>query len=73
VLAPVLVVLSVWLYTLVFAFASLWFAHFALAALQQLRLQAAIDQQPQPQPAQVPASVTPPALEGGTPMALPPP
>jgi len=36
-LAPLLVVLSLWLYTLVFAFSSLWFAHFALAALQQLR------------------------------------
>jgi hypothetical protein len=37
VLAPLLLVLSVWLYTLVFAFASAWFAHFALAALQRLR------------------------------------
>lgn len=35
--APVLVVLSVWLYTLVFAFAACWFAHFALAELQALR------------------------------------
>ena len=35
--APLLVVVSVWLYTLVFAFAALWFAHFALAALQRLR------------------------------------
>ncbi len=35
--APFLVVASVWLYTLVFAFAGCWFAHFALAALQQLR------------------------------------
>ena len=40
VLAPLLVVVSVWLYTLVFAFAALWFAHFALAALQRLRQQA---------------------------------
>ena len=40
VLAPLLVVVSLWLYTLVFAFSSLWFAHFALAALQQLRGQA---------------------------------
>ncbi len=37
VLAPILVVVSVWLYTLVFAFSSLWFAHYALAALQALR------------------------------------
>lgn len=35
--APLLVLVSVWLYTLVFAFAALWFAHYALAALQQLR------------------------------------
>jgi hypothetical protein len=33
----VLVPLAVWLYTLVFAFSSLWFAHFALAALAGLR------------------------------------
>lgn len=33
----VLVPLAVWIYTVVFVFASLWFAHFALAALQQLR------------------------------------
>ena len=38
-LAPVLMPVSLWLYTAVFAFAALWFAHYALAALQQLRLQ----------------------------------
>ncbi len=37
VFAPVLVPLAVWLYTLVFAFSALWFAHYALAALQALR------------------------------------
>jgi len=37
VFAPVLVPVAVWIYTLVFAFSSLWFAHFALAALQALR------------------------------------
>ena len=37
VLAPLLVPLAVWLYTLVFAFSALWFAHFALAALESLR------------------------------------
>ncbi|MEO7150197.1 MAG: EI24 domain-containing protein [Burkholderiaceae bacterium] len=37
VLAPLLVPLAVWLYTLVFAFSALWYAHFALAALQALR------------------------------------
>ena len=36
-LAPVLIPLAVWIYTLVFAFSALWFAHFGLAALQSLR------------------------------------
>ena len=35
--APLLAVLSVWLYTLVFSFAACWFAHYALADLQRLR------------------------------------
>ena len=37
----VLVPLAIWLYTLVFALASLWFAHFCLAALQALRAERA--------------------------------
>jgi len=37
VLAPVLVPLAIWVYTLVFAFASLWFAHYLLDALHALR------------------------------------
>jgi hypothetical protein len=32
-----LVTIAIWIYTLVFAFSSLWFAHFGLAALQALR------------------------------------
>ncbi|MGQ0597827.1 EI24 domain-containing protein [Aquabacterium sp.] len=36
-LAPFMLLLSVWLYTLVFAFSSLWFAHFLLPALQAHR------------------------------------
>ncbi len=36
-LAPILVPVAVWIYTLVFAFSSLWFAHYALSALEQLR------------------------------------
>jgi hypothetical protein len=39
--APLLVIVSVWLYTLVFAFAACWFAHFALAELERLRGHAA--------------------------------
>ena len=36
-LAPVLVPVAIWIYTLVFAFSSLWFAHYTLHALEQLR------------------------------------
>lgn len=38
VLAPVLILVSIWIYTVVFAFAALWFAHYLLAALEALRL-----------------------------------
>ena len=37
VFAPLFAAVSVWLYTLVFAFAALWFAHFTLASLARLR------------------------------------
>jgi MFS family permease len=33
----ILVPVAIWVYTLVFAFSSLWFTHYALSALQQLR------------------------------------
>ena len=36
-MAPLLLPLSVWLYTVVFVFASLWFIHYCLAALGALR------------------------------------
>jgi hypothetical protein len=42
-LAPLLVPVSIWIYTLVSAFASLWFAHFALTALQRLRAAAGVE------------------------------
>lgn len=42
VLAPLLLPIAIWLYMLVFAFAALWFAHYALQALQQLRGQATV-------------------------------
>jgi hypothetical protein len=57
--APLLAVVAVWLYTLVFAFSALWFAHYALAALQTLRSR-------QSPPALQPESVLRP------PAALPP-
>ena len=39
----ILVPVAIWIYTLVFAFSSLWFAHYALAALQALRMPPQID------------------------------
>ena len=36
-LAPLLVLVAVWLYTVIFVFAACWFAHFCLAELQRLR------------------------------------
>ncbi|MBK8072320.1 MAG: EI24 domain-containing protein [Ramlibacter sp.] len=62
----VLVPLAVWIYTLVLAFAALWFAHYGLAALEQLRAQAAAVPPAAPPPAQ------PLALEDVQPLPLPP-
>ena len=45
VLAPLLILVTIWLYMLVFAFSTAWFAHYALAALQQMRA-AALPPQP---------------------------
>jgi hypothetical protein len=36
ILAP----MAIWIYTLVFAFSALWYAHYVLAALQAMRLEA---------------------------------
>jgi len=44
-MAPILVPLAIWIYTLVFAFSSLWFSHFTLMALEQLRRQNALQAQ----------------------------
>jgi hypothetical protein len=42
----ILVPLAIWLYTLVFAFSSLWFAHYSLAALQVLRAEKSLSINP---------------------------
>lgn len=67
VFAPLVALVSVWLYTLIFAFASLWFAHFTLAHLQRLRI-ALQAQQAQAGQADLaasppPSASAPPALE----------
>ena len=53
----VLVPLAIWLYTLVFAFAALWFAHYCLAALQALRNEAAATTAEPPAPAPAPVTI----------------
>ncbi|MBT9489903.1 MAG: EI24 domain-containing protein [Rubrivivax sp.] len=62
ILAPLMLMLSVWLYTLVFAFAAAWFAHYALAALQAHRAAQA--------PAVVPPVVPPEPLGLAEPVPL---
>ena len=58
-----LVPLAIWIYTLVFAFSSLWFAHYALSALAELR-RAPLDVParvlPDAEPAPVPINLNPP-------------
>jgi hypothetical protein len=51
---PVLIPIAIWIYTLVFVFSSLWFAHYCLAALAQLRAAEAVTVLP-PAPAPQPA------------------
>ena len=64
--APFLMLASVWLYTLVFAFSSLWFTHYALTALAVLRRR----EQAMPDPAQT-DSATPDAVLVEAPPPLP--
>jgi hypothetical protein len=49
-MAPVLVPLAVWVYTLVFSFSSLWFAHYSLSMLEKLRKAPPHPQPPAPSP-----------------------
>lgn len=56
VLAPLMVAATVWLYTLVFAFSSLWFTHYLLAALHARRAAAVVVVEPVDPP--------PPATDG---------
>jgi hypothetical protein len=55
VLAPLMIGVAIWVYTLVFAFSSLWFAHFCLDALERLRNEKA------PVPAEIVKPYRPPA------------
>lgn len=53
----ILVPVAIWIYTLVFAFSSLWFSHYCLAALERMRAEAAAEP-----PAPPPVDPEPPAL-----------
>ncbi len=59
----ILVPLAIWIYTLVFAFSSLWFAHYCLAALQALRAESHL--------AAATAAVPTPVLTDGETLRLP--
>lgn len=68
-LAPLLVPVAIWVYTLVFAFASLWFAHYALAEVERLRAQVPVEivpiepiAEPGPNPPAVPHAGTEPLI-----------
>lgn len=56
----ILLPLAIWIYTLVFAFSSLWFAHFCLHALERLRAEQAGLDRPTSPPA------TPLSLDAGS-------
>lgn len=73
VFAPVLVVLTVWLYTLVFAFSTLWFAHYALAALASQRAEQAAAAAAAAVPPAAPVEVLDAAPEGASMPPAPPP
>lgn len=64
-MAPILVPIAIWIYTLVFAFSSLWFTHYCLAALQALRAQVV---EVAPAPVAVPEAthIQPPVLPHDT-------
>jgi hypothetical protein len=77
-LAPLLVPLAIWIYALVFAFSSLWYAHYLLQALAELRRQhEAPPQQPSVPPTaaviDVQARELPPAPSADTPLSPPKP
>ena len=62
-MAPILVPIAIWIYTLVFAFSSLWFAHYTLAELEQLRKKKNALGQDFPEPKAIELVATnPPAL-----------
>ena len=66
----VLMPVAIWIYTLVFAFSALWFAHYGLAALQALRAESALSKPPVAAPETAPAMELPDASTGTPPHAI---
>jgi hypothetical protein len=67
---PLLIPVAIWIYTLVFAFASLWFAHYCLAALARLRARPpSVDELTRLEPVHEPAQAD--SERGGRPEADP--
>jgi hypothetical protein len=67
---PLLIPVAIWIYTLVFAFASLWFAHYCLAALARLRARPpSVDELTRLEPVHEPAQAD--GERGGRPEADP--
>lgn len=74
--APLMVAVAVWLYTLVFAFACLWFAHYALAALDAHRRSLIVEVvpvEPAPTVAPTPGAALTPTVPPAVPPTAPPP
>jgi len=67
-MAPVLVPVAIWVYTLVFAFSALWFAHYLLSALALRRA----EQVPAAVPERALPSVRVPSLPAGDSPSWPP-
>lgn len=77
-LAPLLLPLALWLYTLVFILSSLWFGHYTLGALEALRKKKSAPPPAKPEPVKFimhlePAPVPPPAKPEAAPPAAAPP
>jgi hypothetical protein len=69
-MAPILVPVAIWIYTLVFAFSSLWFCHYTLAALDQLRKKNSALAQDLPAPPAIKSIANDATATGGKPDAL---
>lgn len=71
-LAPFLIVASIWLHMLVFAFSTLWFTHYTLGALNEMRLREAAVPKATELVVELPPRDEHEPLLSGTPNPLPP-